>query len=79
MRFPAKRALWLGGVGLLTPELRQRFGARWGVADEQAFRALGAVARGLGPVMPERLRVMGPAQLRMRRRAIERGPLGAAA
>jgi hypothetical protein len=27
-------------------------------------------------VMPERLRIMGPAQLRMRRRAIARGPLG---
>jgi uncharacterized protein (DUF2236 family) len=71
------RALWLGGVGLLSPELRERFEIRWSRRDELEFRALGKISRGLEPVMPERLKVMGPAQLRMRRRAIARGPLGA--
>jgi hypothetical protein len=28
-------------------------------------------------VLPKRLRVMGPTQLRLRRKAIARGPLGA--
>jgi uncharacterized protein (DUF2236 family) len=73
---PAQRALWLGGIGLMPARLRQRLGIRWTVRNENAFRALGAVTRGLEPVMPERLCVMGPAQLRARRRAIARGPLG---
>jgi len=47
--------------------------------DEAQFRAFARVSRGLTPVMPERLRVMGPTQLRIRRRAIARGPLGASA
>lgn len=79
MRFPAQQALRLGGVGLMAPELRERLGVAWTGRDERAFRALGAITRGLTPVMPERMRIMGPAQLKMRRRAIERGPLGAAA
>ncbi len=73
---PMSRLLWLGGVGLVSPELRERFGITWGARDEREYRALGKISRGLQPVMPERLRIMGPAQLRMRRRAIARGPLG---
>jgi len=76
MRLPAQKALRIGGLGMMSPELRERLGARWTSADEQLFRVLGAAMRGATPLMPQRLRVMGPAQLRMRRRAIERGPLG---
>jgi uncharacterized protein (DUF2236 family) len=76
IQLPASRVLWLGGVGLLSPELRRRLEIPWSRRDELEFRALGAISRGLEPVMPERLRIMGPAQLRMRRRAIARGPLG---
>ena len=79
IRLPASRVLWLGGVGLTAPELRRLLGIGWGLADEAQFRAMGAVSRGLTPVMPERLRVTGPAQLRWRREAISHGPLGAAA
>jgi uncharacterized protein (DUF2236 family) len=79
IRLPASQVLWLGGIGLTSPELRRRFGVRWSLADEAQFRALGRISRGLTPVMPERLRVMGPAQLRMRREAISHGPLGAVA
>jgi uncharacterized protein (DUF2236 family) len=73
---PAQRALWIGGIGLTPPVLRKRLGVRWRQRDERTFQALGAFSRRLTPVMPKQLRVMGPAQLRMRRRAIEHGPLG---
>jgi uncharacterized protein (DUF2236 family) len=79
LRLPASRVLWLGGVGLMTPQLRTHLGVTWSLADETQFRTLGRLSRGLTPVMPERLRITGPAQLRMRRKAIARGPLGAAA
>ena len=76
LQLPMSRMLWLGGVGLLTRELRERFEIPWGRREAREYRALGTVSRGLEPLMPERLRIMGPAQLRMRRRAIARGPLG---
>jgi uncharacterized protein (DUF2236 family) len=76
-RLPASRVLWLGGLGLMKPQLRRRLGVRWSALDESAFRALGAMSRGLEPVLPMRLKVMGPAHLRWRRREIATGPLGA--
>ncbi len=75
-RVPARRSLWLGGIGLLEPGLRRRLQIPWSDSDERAFQALGRFTRGLTPVMPPALRVMGPGQLRLRRRAIARGPLG---
>jgi uncharacterized protein (DUF2236 family) len=79
IRMPAGQALWLGGLGLMSPQARDRLEIPWSRRDEAQFRAFARVSRSLTPVMPERLRVMGPAQLRMRRRAIARGPLGARA
>ena len=79
IRVPASRAMWLGGVGMLAPELRDRFGINWTHRDERQFNALGRTTRALTPVLPKPLRIAGPAQLRMRRRAIARGPLGPAA
>jgi uncharacterized protein (DUF2236 family) len=76
VRIPARRALWLGGVGLLAPELRRRLEIPWSDADQQALDRLGRLSRALTPVMPARLRIMGPDALRVRRRAIARGPLG---
>jgi uncharacterized protein (DUF2236 family) len=76
IRIPPRRALWLGGVGLLGPELRERLGIQWGRRAQSEFRTLGAVCRAATPVMPKALRVTGPAQLRWRREAIARGPLG---
>ena len=76
LSLPAGRVLWLGGVGLLPRRLRTRLGIRWTGADEAQFRALGALSRGLTPVLPERLQITGPAQLRWRREAIAHGPLG---
>ncbi len=76
IRFPAQRALWLGGVGLLPGHLRERLAIPWTRSDETAFRSLGRLSRGLTPMLPRRLQVMGPDQLRLRRGAIARGPLG---
>jgi uncharacterized protein (DUF2236 family) len=74
---PAGQALWLGGAGLMSPSLRARLGVSWSGLDEAQFRTLGTLSRGLTPVLPKRLKVMGPAQLRWRDRAITHGPLGA--
>lgn len=76
IRVPARRALWLGGVGLVPPRLRERLGIVWTAADEQQFRRLGRAARACTPLMPPGLRTIGPGQLRLRRRAVARGPLG---
>jgi uncharacterized protein (DUF2236 family) len=77
LRLPAAQVMRLGGVGLMAPHLRARLGIDWSKADEAQFRALGTLSRSLTPVMPTRLRITGPAQLRSRREAIAQGPLGA--
>jgi uncharacterized protein (DUF2236 family) len=79
VRLPARRALWLGGVGLIDAPLRYRLGIHWSALDEAQFRALARLSRGLTPIMPERLRVMGPGQLKPRRRTTGEDPLGEAA
>ncbi|HET9720002.1 MAG TPA: oxygenase MpaB family protein [Solirubrobacteraceae bacterium] len=79
VRIPARRALWLGGVGLLPADLRGRLGIGWARGDERQFQLLGRLARACTPVMPPGLRVSGPTQLRVRRRAMARGPLGGGA
>lgn len=75
-RIPARTALFVCGVGLLPGVLRERFGIEWTSRDEAAFRALSRASRSLTPVMPRGLLITGPQQLRWRRRAIARGPLG---
>jgi uncharacterized protein (DUF2236 family) len=75
-RIPMGRALWLGGVGMIEPGLRRRLGIRFTGIDEAAFRTLGVLSRASEPIMPERLKVMGPAHLRWRRAEIATGPLG---
>jgi uncharacterized protein (DUF2236 family) len=64
IRIPVADAMWLGGVGPMAPQLRERLEIPWGWHDEARFRALGGLSRRLGPVLPERLRVAGPGQLR---------------
>jgi uncharacterized protein (DUF2236 family) len=76
IRMPASAALRIGSVGLMNPVLRERLGIRWTRFDEARFRTIGAATRSLGPVMPRSLKVVGPAQLKWRRAAIARGPLG---
>ena len=56
--------------------LRERFGVGWTEAKQAELRALGAASRALTPVLPARLRNVGPEYLRRRRAAIAKGPLG---
>ena len=73
---PARRLVYVPGVGLLPKALRDRCELRWTRRDEHEFRAIGAVVRRMTPVMPKRMLISGPTQVRWRRRAIARGPLG---
>ena len=79
LRVGPSRALRIATLGLLPPLLRERFGVRWSEAQQAELRALGAASRALTPVLPARLRNVGPEYLRRRRAAIAGGPLGAAA
>ena len=76
IKVPIRRAVWLGGVGLLEPAVRQRLGLRWTPIDAAQLRVLGVVSRGLGPVMPAAWKVTGPEHLRWHSAEIEAGPLG---
>ena len=79
IRLPAHRMLWLGSIGLLDPVVRRRLDIGWNTLDEAQFKALGAITKALGPVMPASLKITGPGHLRWRRAEIESGPLGHAA
>jgi uncharacterized protein (DUF2236 family) len=72
-RIPAVRLSYLGTVGMLPPALRERLELRWTRRDELELRAAGRLSRAATPVMPKRLRRMGPAYLQWRREAIARG------
>lgn len=49
-------AVHLFSLGLLSPELREQFGVRWGAADRVAHRAVTASLRATLAVTPRRLR-----------------------
>ena len=68
--------MWLGGTGLIEPEIRRRLEIRWTRLDDAEFALLSALCRSLTPVMPASLKVTGLEHLRVRRRAIARGLLG---
>ena len=74
--FPAAHVVTLAAVGLLPPVLRERFGLSWSGRQECELAALGAASRSLTPLMPRRLRIIGPDYLRLRHRQIGRGPFG---
>jgi uncharacterized protein (DUF2236 family) len=79
IRLPARRIVWLGGIGLLEPIVRRRLDIGWSAPDEAQFRLLSAVTKRVGPLMPTSLKMTGPGHLRWRRSEIEAGPLGRAA
>jgi uncharacterized protein (DUF2236 family) len=76
VRWPLARAGALATVGLLPPLLRERCGLRWTARQERELTALAAVSRAMTPILPKRLRYMGPAYLRWRSEAIARGEFG---
>ncbi len=70
MRLPMAHVLMLTGLGTLPPALRARLGIRWTHRQERELRLVAALSRALTPVLPESLRINGPAYLRARRGAI---------
>jgi uncharacterized protein (DUF2236 family) len=78
VKFPARRAVWLGGIGMMDPWLRGRLGIGWTPLDQAQFRALGVFSRATGPAMPAGLKMIGPGHLRWRSAEIATGPLGPA-
>ncbi len=72
------RATKIATVGLMPDSLRRKLDLGWTPAQQTELRALGAASRALTPVLPASLRNMGPEYLRVRRKAIARGPLGPA-
>jgi len=69
-----RRAVWLSGIGLFAPEVREQLGLPWSARAELEFRALGALCRRAGPFMPESLRVTAQSQRARPREAPARGP-----
>lgn len=76
VKFPARRAVWLGGIGVMDPWLRRRLNIGWSPLDEAQFRALGVLSRAATPIMPADLKMIGPGHLRWRSAEIATGPLG---
>jgi uncharacterized protein (DUF2236 family) len=72
-RLPMARLFRLATVGLLPPVLRQRCGLEWSRGKERELRALAAASRAATPLLPKRLRNLGPTYLRWRRDALARG------
>jgi uncharacterized protein (DUF2236 family) len=79
LRVPPSHGLRLMSTGLLPPVLREHFGMPWTRVNEAEFRGVAAASRAAGPLIPARLKHVGPEYLRWRADEIERGPLGDAA
>ena len=73
VRWPSTRAGSLATLGMLPPTLRDRLGVEWSDAMERRFRALAAVARRAGPLLPPPARSFGPHYLRWRGEALAGG------
>ncbi|MGI9021025.1 MAG: oxygenase MpaB family protein [Solirubrobacterales bacterium] len=76
LRIAPARGLRVMTTGLLPPILRERFGLEWSRLNDLELRAVGAASRAAGPLIPGRLRNVGPEYLRWRAKEIARGPLG---
>lgn len=75
---PVGHVLRLGTVGVLPPAVRTRLGLAWSRTDELEMRGLGAALRTADPLVPARLRVLGPTYLRVQRRRHRRAAQRAA-
>lgn len=74
LRAPGAHAAMLITVGLLPPVLRERLRLDWNSAKQARFRLLTASLRALTPVLPERVRIPGPARLSSRAHQIAAHP-----
>jgi uncharacterized protein (DUF2236 family) len=76
---PSSHAMRLATVGLLPGPARRALGLEWTRAMELEMNAIGRLSRSTTPILPRRLKIVGPSYLRWRRDEIERGPFGRAA
>jgi uncharacterized protein (DUF2236 family) len=76
---PTSHTMLLATIGLLPPTARHSLGLDWTRAQEAELNVIGRVSRATTPVLPRRLRVVGPSYLRWRGDAIDRGPFGTTA
>jgi uncharacterized protein (DUF2236 family) len=76
---PSSHAMRLATVGLLPGSARRALGLEWTRAMELEMNAIGRLSRSTTPILPRRLKIVGPSYLRWRRDEIERGPFGHAA
>jgi uncharacterized protein (DUF2236 family) len=72
-RIPAAHQITLVTGGLLSPYLRDLYGVEWTPSKQRQLQILSAASRAATPLMPGRLRNVGPSYLRWRREAIARG------
>ena len=70
---PMMRFAGLSTVGLLHPPARERLGLSLTRGQRLELRALGGLARATTPLLPQRLRNVGPDYLRLRAKPIARG------
>lgn len=74
LRIPSGYATMLITVGLLPPVLRERLNLTWNRSKQAQFQALTAILRAITPLLPERVRITGPARLRKRANQIAAHP-----
>jgi uncharacterized protein (DUF2236 family) len=70
---PASHVIRLATAGLMAPELRERLDLTWTARQQLELRAIGRTLRSATPLLPARLRNVGPSYLRWRRIPIARG------
>jgi len=69
-RLPATHQTALITAGLLPPLLRDRLGIPWSRAKESELRLLATASRAATPLLPRKVRNVGPSYLRWRREAL---------
>jgi uncharacterized protein (DUF2236 family) len=74
---PTSHTMRLATIGLLPDTARRALGLEWTRAMELELNAIGRLSRSTTPILPRRLKIVGPSYLRWRRDEIARGPFGA--
>lgn len=72
LRLPPARLVYLGGLGLMPSNLRERLHVNWSRREELEFRLISMSSRALDPILPAALKTLGPTELRWRRSEIAR-------
>jgi uncharacterized protein (DUF2236 family) len=74
---PTSHTMRLATIGLLPEAARRALALEWTRGMELELNAIGRLSRSTTPILPRRLRIVGPSYLRWRRDEIARGPFGA--